>query len=158
MKAHLHQILADASGVGIGFRAESTAQGLNDRIEHAAASSRGRRHGRRNHEFSEANRKAERYGAFADGLDDAKRDASSESGLNEAARQEEGADDEPNRAVTETHQRVLGFQNAEDGAEGERQKCHSAHRNGLQDKSRNRGDENREKRPGVWRKPFGTRQ
>ena len=88
-----------------------------NRIEDAASSSgRGRRHGGRDDEFCETDRIAERRGAPADRLNDAKRNAAAEPHLDEAAREEERADDELDRAVAEAQQRALRLQNAAEGA------------------------------------------
>ena len=117
MEADLHQVLADAACGGVGFGVEGARERLDDRIEDAASSSgRGRRHGGRDDEFCETDRIAERRGAPADRLNDAKRNAAAEPHLDEAAREEERADDELDRAVAEAHQRALRLQNAEEGA------------------------------------------
>ena len=91
MEADLHQVLADAACGGVGFGVEGARERLDDRI-------------------------AERRGAPADRLNDAKRNAAAEPHLDEAAREEERADDELDRAVAEAHQRALRLQNAEEGA------------------------------------------
>ena len=92
MEADLHQVLADATCGGVGFGVEGARERLDDRIEDAASSSgRGRRHGGRDDEFCETDRIAERRGAPADRLNDAKRNAAAEPHLDEAAREEEGA-------------------------------------------------------------------
>ena len=91
MEADLHQVLADAACGGAGFGVEGARERLDDRI-------------------------AERRGAPADRLNDAKRNAAAEPHLDEAAREEERADDELDRAVAEAHQRALRLQNAEEGA------------------------------------------
>ena len=79
MEADLHQVLADAACGGVGFGVEGARERLDDRIEDAASSSgRGRRHGGRDDEFCETDRIAERRGAPADRLNDAKRNAAAE--------------------------------------------------------------------------------
>lgn len=91
-----------------------------NRIEDAASSSgRGRRHGGRDDEFCETDRIAERRGAPADRLNDAKRNAAAEPHLDEAAREEERADDEPNGAVAKAHQDLTRLQKPRKAAEGE---------------------------------------
>ena len=158
METDLHQVFTDFTGRVTGFGTESGAQGLNDRVENAAPAGRSGRHGGRDDEFGQTDRIAERNGALTDSLNDAESNAAAKPGLNEAAGQEEGADDQPNGSVAKTEQHVFCLQDAEKCAERQRQECDGAHRDRLQNEAGNRGDEDREEMPRSGRQALGNRQ
>ena len=158
MVAYLHEISADAPRTLAGLRAESFCQGAHDRIEDAAAACRGRGRRGRNHKFAQSDGVAERQRTLADRLDDAEGDALAESALDKAARIEEGADDQPDRAVAVARKGVRGLQKPRPDGKGNRDESHRADGQRMQDKAEHRRDKDREQMPGERRDAVRNRQ
>ena len=160
MIADLHEIRANLFSRFVRFRSECTGERADDRVHDAAAACRCRWRGGGDDEFTEGNCVAEGQGALADSLDDAKGDALAEAALDEAARVEEGADNQPDGRVAIAAQCIADLEQAAEGREGDGDEGDGADGQRLQDKSDDRGDEDRRQVPGhdrdacwYWCKP-----
>ena len=160
MIADLHEIRADFLGRLIWLRAECAGKRADNRVHDAAAACRCGWRGWRNDEFTEGNRVAEGKSALADGLDDAEGDALAETALDEAARVEEGADNQPDGRVAIAAQCIADLEQAAESREGDGDEGDGANGQRLQDKADDRGDEDRCQVPGhdrdacwYWCKP-----
>ena len=158
MVADLHEISADAPRTLAGLRPESFCQGAHDRIENAAAARRGRGSRGRDHKLAQGDGVAERQRTLADRLDDAEGDALAEAALDEAARIEERADDQPDRAVAVACQGVGRLQKSCPDGEGNGDEGHRADRQRMQDEAQHRRDKDREQMPGERRDSVRNRQ
>ena len=157
MIADLHEIRANLLSRFVRFRSECTGERADNRVHDAAAASCCRWRGGGDDEFTEGNRVAEGQGALADSLDDAKGDAFAEAALDEAARVEEGADNQPDGGIAVAAQCIADFKQTAQGRESDGDKGDSTDWQWLQDEADNRGDEDSRQVPGHDRDACGDR-
>ena len=154
---HRHQERADEAGRGPGLGAERTRDAERDWKQDAAgARGVGRRH-RRHRQIGEHDRIAEAKRAAAEATDGLVRDAFAEVRLHDAAGEQEGRDDQPDRRVGEARERVLNRHEAEQAGRGDGEQRHRPRCERARHQRADGGGKEREQPPAA-RRHTGVRQ
>jgi len=142
-----HQECAELPGRFAGFRAVEFGDGTDDRKHDSAGAGAARRDDGGEDKIGQAERVADAEGCGTESPDKKQSDAARETGLQQRDRDEERRKYQPHHGIGITGEGALDGESAEERRErdGDQDKC--AARDGLEDQSGNRRDEDAEQAP-----------